>query len=263
MILLRSPVFWIISILSVICIVLLGIFGWYLLQGGGESQGLTISGPAAGQIKIIAERIFFTAIVFGGVIFVLCFLVFMASRKRTKQAENLLLSRRWQQSGPEEWRQRFGDLGTGFYRVNQDLLETNQRRGTKIRGMNSLASFLIKNFEAPVFVVNAAAEIVYVSNEYLELTEKSRSELLHKHVGDILSGVYFPELLSDFGKKPTMITLESGDRKYKVYNIDDNRGETVYMLFSLGNRSYQPAAGVFTGDDKLPKRRKRFSWFFK
>ncbi len=251
MILFKVRWFWILFALVFVGILLPGFLGWYALEQGGDG----IREPAG--IKFLAERLFFTSLVSAVVIAFISAGLLVASRRNTKKAENLLLNKLWMQdvSDSNMWQERFGDLGTAFYRANQVLLEAERQKGIKIKGMAALVGFLVRNFDSPVFVVNAAGDVVYISNEYLEKADATRSSIYGQPINQVFSDVYFPEVISEFGRNPGMRELTCDGRKYALYNISDNRGETVYVVFSLGKHSFQQI--MHKGEQVVKKQKKR------
>jgi PAS domain-containing protein len=142
------------------------------------------------------------------------------------------------------------------------LIETNRRRGIKIEGMNALLAFLVKNFDGALMVINAGGEVAYASNDYLEKAGITRSEVIRQPVNNVLPEIYFPEIISEFGRTPVMLERQSEGRNYHFYDIMDRRGEIAYVVVTPGSRNFQFAASQEGDDHRVPARKNRFGWLF-
>ncbi len=250
MIIIPRRYFWTALVLTVATVFGLGFYSWYILPRDSAA------------VKFLAERIVFFSIIGAASLGSLSIILFLRARSQSQAAENLMASQRWMEDGGRLLEERLGDLGRNFHRINNELIQTNRRRGIKIRGMNALLAFLVKNFESPILVVNAAGEIVYVSTEYLDKTGENRSDLVKKQINAVLSEMYFPEIIAEFGRSPVMIARQSGGRNYELYNIMDGRGEIVYVVISPSGRNFQLIVGNPDQDNMRNQTRRRFSWLF-
>jgi PAS domain-containing protein len=253
-IIIRERLFWIAMALIVIALISLGVYAWIVIPGAATAD--------EAAAKFISERVLFFALVTAGILVAAGIGLFAAARAQSRAAENMMTSRRWMDDGGEQLEVLLGSLGRSFYRINRELIETNQRRGLKIQGMNALLAFVVKNFDGALMVVNAAGEIVYVSNDYLEKAGLTRSELIRKQLNAVLPDIYFSEVISEFGRNPVMLERQSDGRNYHLYDIMDKRGEIAYVVVTPGGRSFQSAASQEGDDNRVPVRRRRFSWLF-
>lgn len=248
MILLRVRDFWLLVLLALVCILAMGIYGWVELQPSDEA-GRIIDSAAA---KKLGEDLLFLGIVLMFALLAIGLVTGIRTRRNRRKAESLLARGQWMKAGPEKWRSLLGDLGESFYRMNRDLLETNARRGIKIQGLSTLVAFLVQNFDEPILVTNALGEIVYVSAEYLDKSDRNRTEILQQNIEERLEGVRLTHLLSEFQKSPTSCEIQTEGRRYTVYAIRDSRSETVYLIFSLGSKTYRVDETADEGEFTAP-----------
>lgn len=235
MILLRIRDFWILVLLALFCVLGMGVYGWIVFQSP-DIVGQVLDSHTA---KRLGEGVLFlgTVLMFG--LLATGLFIGLRTRRNRRRAESLLSRGQWMKAGPEKWSSILGDLGEGIYRMNRDLLETNARRGIKIQGISVLVTFLVQNFNEPIIVTNAFGEIVYVSAEYLDKADLNRTEILQQNIEERLEGVRLNHLRSEFLKSPTSREIQAGGRRYSVFPIRDTRNETVYLIFSLGSKTYR------------------------
>lgn len=258
MIILKDRQYWTAFALLVAVLLVFGVASWALLmhaagQGAGDFAAL----------KFTAERLLFYALIAAGVSAAVGVSLYSRARRQRRSAEQLMAGKTWMDDGGLSLESRLGEIGKSFYRINRELILTNSQRGIKIQGLNALAAFLVKNFDQPIFVLNAAGEIAYVSADYLEQADAVRSEILGQPLNALLSDLHFPEIISEFGRTPHMISRSSQGKTYGFYNIIDRRGEIAYVLVSSGSgRAFHFAVREPDRDDGKGAARRRFSWIF-
>jgi len=219
---------------SIICMFIFGIFGYYTIR---DSAKLTEN-----LIKFNSEQFIYFAILFSLTLILIQLLI----RKKSTNVEKLL-DRAIQVTkfGGRDLNNIFKQLGYIGERMNalyEDLERVNRMKTSKIYSLTYLNTFLSDNIQMNLIVTDVFGKIKYISKKCIEENKINKSDALERNAGDIIEGVNIKARAAEMikTKRVSIKNIEANDagingEKVKpeeiyFYPIFDDNGTLSYII---------------------------------
>lgn len=237
MIILRKYLVYVFWSLACFSIILLGVYAFVQLSPDtSEASAVQLNN----ELKGIREGILYISLILAILQSAALLVILSSSRKTKRRAENLMQRKLWLSSEGDRWYKVLGELGQSFHTMNSELLQTNEARGIKIQALNRLTEFLVQNHGQPLCITNIKGEILYASPSFLEKTDAQRSQLINSYISQEFPGIHQGHIITAFQKDHGVYRAESARGNFSVYPVRDHRQEITYLVFTSGNKNYNP-----------------------
>ncbi len=220
MILIRKGTALIFLLLFTASIAAIGIYGYRALDGGDSIE-----------FKALAERLLYMSVI--GVSLVVVAFLTMAGRTLFlyRELDKMIELNKRGDFSPELSMKKLGPMGERITLLYFSLNSLNEKKTLKIGALSSLVEFLAEYAEIPLFVTDVQGRIVYVGREFVVQTEKTRSELLNRDVGEFFPDTPFRDLVLELDKQKSPIEVKERANPLTLVGIRNRMNELSYVVW--------------------------------
>lgn len=216
--------FLIITLLSLSGMIFLGLTGYRYIASFDKAGG---------------ESFFYTSLVITVFITVLFLQSILRSRNISKQMDRLIHLSSMGEFSPGTSLKRLGKLGDQIDSLYYHLNSINKKRALKIRSQASLIDFITTNSQIPVITTDPAGKILYVSKQFMDKNNVSRSGISGKSIDQFLPNLDVRSLCEEMDKTHTFSEYKGVKDTVEIYPVTDIYGETAYLVFIFGKHRIQ------------------------
>ena len=226
MIQIRRIVFIFLLLVSLVAVLFFGIRDYLLITGSAALS--------RGELKIRGETVLYLSIVFSAAILLSFFLVLLRSRNLFRELDKISDMTRYGNFSIGGSLGRIGPLGGKILQLNQRLIELNEMKSLRISSLLSINAFLLNNSRLALLVTDITGKISRASTRCLEKLKKEASEVVGKHLTEILPELDFQSSIATMEKQPGELELRELKESPTLYPVFNSRNELSNIICVLG-----------------------------
>jgi PAS domain-containing protein len=196
-----------------------------------------IAGSAAlpqRELKIRGETVLYLSIVFSIVILLSFSLVLLRSANISRELDKISDMTRYGNFSIEESLGRIGPLGYKILQLNQRLTELNAMKSLRISSLVSINSFLLNNSRLALLITDITGKITSASSRCLEKLKKETTEVVGRHITEVLPELDFQSSIATIEKQPGELELRDLKESRTLYPVFNSRNELSNIICVLG-----------------------------
>ena len=205
----------------------MSVFTYLLLQGFSELSEL--------KQKELAEKIFLAGVI--GTLVLTGGLVVVVHDSVNLGAVFRRLSAMHRMGGDQiqiELR-RLGMVGEQIGSLYRSINELSTRKTTRISGMNSLLTLILRRTDANMLVVNAGGKVYQATPAALKSLELTQSEITDIPVDTLIEQELFSETAAEISRKRGPYRIGEDRNSIVVLPVINDQGLVAYYVYLLGN----------------------------
>ena len=225
MLLISMTGFIVLIVFAVLSLVSMGFCGWYYFMNELSNS--------ASQNKIIAENIFFLAIIEILIFLVILFSVSVAAKQRRKKLEKISELNNITGNLRLEQFNFLKNLGTSIFSLYSETSNLSELRAKKIKLQNNVIHEIMQTIEQPVFLLNVKGVVIEANQAFLEGSKEKSSLIVGSEIGDLFNDFDFTKSLKSIVETKASLKVVLGGIDTELFPVFDNENEIGGIIGKL------------------------------